>query len=1090
MRARSILLSTVLCSGFIMAGAGFAHAETLRPQGSWAVTKVAPKQDGAVPYCALARRFGNGSVLTFARNPSDETSVAVDFPRGTFTKDKNYTVQMDSGFGETRRFELQPVSERGIVIRMGQDEPFYSALEQSGQLTISAEDKSFVFSMPDIKDGVQDLAACITPEAEPAAGSSEATMLNEAAPMQAKAAKEEVMDLTEPTVPMKAQKSAEMEGFTPAPMREPVQAEPVKAPARKPEEPVREAKMKKPMVVAEAPALPAPTPISASTPGSELQTLQEENIRLRNALERERRQYENTMQQSDNSSAAAEMSEKLRILEDENKELRAKTQQVSTKSAEPPTCTPDAAAQDKLAQQIMTLKQENVQLKSDIESQRQMIVSLQSDKSNLADAPVKAVAADDGKLQEMQRQISRLETENKSLKSAMTQQQTNDGAKANIATITQMKSLEAQLASMTSDRNRLAAQIESIQNTEGENRIKLSSNNWDLEQATRRYNEAEREIRRLGLALEQSRAKCEVDKKNLESMLFDPAVAEKEQVARLVDLEEQLAQAKLDSGSKEQIAAYQGQIKDLEQKLASADTEMKQLRVNADIAEQKRAALEDQQAMVNGLKQEIATLNSKVEGQNKAQALEQKLASAEAEMTKMRGAMEESDRARAALLDQQDVVASLKQEISTLNTQIASLQEENRKVSADGVQKEIALKQEITSLTGKLADAQISSQNEAAMTAQLGKLNAELATLRSTSEQSSTANTQKEAMLNGQIADLKEQLAQLKATADQNIQIGTQNENALTAQIAALNAELTTLKSSSTQSTTASAQKEAAMTAQITTLSAQLAAVQTENQRLAAEGNKTEIIDALKQEINSLNTQVTNLQSEKTAIATQLSQISSGSGDRRRAAPAAVQPNVEVTALSSNDTPQSMATTKPTAIEPVERTPVAAVPVPMAAPVQNNPNLMSASDMAGLLRQAGVDVPNVEKIGKPNDNRVAFKWEAKGMYGNAEQRMMDSAGQYDQLVQDYLNKTRTRCAGQFAAVPALVDSVNGTRISAYEIACVDNGGNGASAALVFYSRNGTFVAVAHEAPPESMDVAMDARDKIVSLLESSKLASR
>lgn len=1088
MRARSIFLSTVFCGGVMaltmIAGAEYAQAETLRPQGSWAVTKVAAKQDSAVPYCALARRFGNGSVLTFARNPSNETSVAVDFPRGTFTKNQNYTVQMDPGFGETRSFQLEPVSERGIVIRMGEDEKFYNALEQSGQLTIKTNDKSFVFSMPDMKAGTEDLAACIGQATEPAAGSNEATMLNEAAPMQSRASSDEVMDLTEPPPIREAEID---EGFTPAPIREPVKAEPVK-------ELARPAKLAKPVVVAEAPALPAPTPIS-SDGGNELQMLQEENVRLRNALERERRQFENEMQKSNNSSAVAEMTEKLRLLEIENKDLRAKAGAGAEKTskAEPVTCEADNAAQD----QIVSLKAENAQLKSDIENQKQIIASLESDKKGLADAPVKN--ADAGRIQELQTQISRLEGENASLKSALSKQQGNDSAKANIATITQMKSLEAQLASMTADRNRLAAQIESIQSAEGDNRMKLSSQNWDLEQATRRYNEAEREIRRLGTALEQSRAKCEVEKKNLEYMLFDPAIAEKEQLARLIDLEEQLAQAKLDSGSKEQIAAYQGQVKDLEQKLSSAEAEMKQLRVNADIAEQKRAALEDQQAMVNGLKQEIATLNSKVEGQNKAQELEKKLAQAEGEMVRMRGAMEDADRTRAALLDQQDIVTSLKQEIATLNTQVASLQEENRKVSSEAVQKEMALKQEIAAVNTKLTAAQLSSQNEASLAAQVSALNAQISSLQDEKGKVSLDATQKEMALKQEIATVNAKLAEAQLNSQNeaaltaqigalNAQLaaaqeaGAQRENALKAQIDGLNTKLATLQSTAQQNVEIGTQNEAIMMAKINELKTQL----------EAQGNKAEVIEALKQEINSLNVQVANLQSEKAAIATQMAQINSAAGaNARRVAEAPAQPAIEVAGEYNPGIP--MGTQK---VQPVEKTPVAPVGKGMAtttapAPaVASNQNLMTQSDMEGLLRMAGVDVPGVQKIGNASGNRVAYKWAAGGMYGNAEQRTIDSADQYEQFVQDYLSKTRSRCSGQFAAVPALVESTNGNKISSYEIACVDNNGSGASAALVFYSRGGTFMAVAHEAAPESMDVAMDARDKIISYLESSKLASR
>ena len=66
---------------------------------------------------------------------------------------------------------------------------------------------------------------------------------------------------------------------------------------------------------------------------------------------------------------------------------------------------------------------------------------------------------------------------------------------------------------------------------------------WDLEKATGRYNEAEREIKRLGLLLEQQRMSHRQEKTELEQMLFDPAVTDNEQRRRLTELEMQLSEA-------------------------------------------------------------------------------------------------------------------------------------------------------------------------------------------------------------------------------------------------------------------------------------------------------------------------------------------------------------------------------------------------------------------------------------------------------------------------------------------------------------------------------------------------------------------
>ncbi|MCC6598707.1 MAG: hypothetical protein IT559_07955 [Alphaproteobacteria bacterium] len=82
-----------------------------------------------------------------------------------------------------------------------------------------------------------------------------------------------------------------------------------------------------------------------------------------------------------------------------------------------------------------------------------------------------------------------------------------------------------------------------IRDTEKE-RLSITSENWNLEQATMKFNEAERQIKRLGLELQKERARSENERKELEAMLFDPKLTNQSQLARLAELEAQLAKAK------------------------------------------------------------------------------------------------------------------------------------------------------------------------------------------------------------------------------------------------------------------------------------------------------------------------------------------------------------------------------------------------------------------------------------------------------------------------------------------------------------------------------------------------------------------
>jgi len=176
MKMRVVLLSSAVCFGFWSAAAlANALPAPLVPNGNWAVSKVDSKK-GSAPYCALARRFSNGSILTFARNTLDETSLSLDFPKGTFKTGQEETIVLNPGLGESRRFQTKPLSERGVVVRLGRDNAFFEALEKSGTLEVGAAGEVFTYTFSDMSAGSQDLSACLGPMGSSAsAGAAEST---------------------------------------------------------------------------------------------------------------------------------------------------------------------------------------------------------------------------------------------------------------------------------------------------------------------------------------------------------------------------------------------------------------------------------------------------------------------------------------------------------------------------------------------------------------------------------------------------------------------------------------------------------------------------------------------------------------------------------------------------------------------------------------------------------------------------------------------------------------------------------------------------------------------------------------------------
>ncbi len=74
--------------------------------------------------------------------------------------------------------------------------------------------------------------------------------------------------------------------------------------------------------------------------------------------------------------------------------------------------------------------------------------------------------------------------------------------------------------------------------------MSIKGENWNMEKSAMMYNESERQVQLLGQKLQRERTACDMEKKELEAMLFDPQVTNEQQMAKLADLEAQLAKAK------------------------------------------------------------------------------------------------------------------------------------------------------------------------------------------------------------------------------------------------------------------------------------------------------------------------------------------------------------------------------------------------------------------------------------------------------------------------------------------------------------------------------------------------------------------
>jgi len=172
MRIKSLALATTLSLLSTSALVGPVNAQkgvTLQPQSSWAVKRV--NEDSPNAYCALARRFESGLILTLAKNDKHEISFAIDFPQGTFSAEQRYEISLDPGAGEQRKFKVKPAgSGKAFVVRVGSDQKFMSALLRTGYLRIVVENESYNFNLADIDQGQEQLESCLYAGMTPAAG--------------------------------------------------------------------------------------------------------------------------------------------------------------------------------------------------------------------------------------------------------------------------------------------------------------------------------------------------------------------------------------------------------------------------------------------------------------------------------------------------------------------------------------------------------------------------------------------------------------------------------------------------------------------------------------------------------------------------------------------------------------------------------------------------------------------------------------------------------------------------------------------------------------------------------------------------------
>lgn len=159
----AVIYGSLIFAGSL-SGAGLAYGEApqlLNPNADWKVTKIAAQSAGKDAYCALAQRFTNDIVLTFARNANNENSMAINFQNESFDKGSRYPIILKAGEGAERAFSVKPVSQKAVIVRLGKDKTFFDALHSSKQLSVDINGKKLTFSLSGFDQGERKMYGCL-----------------------------------------------------------------------------------------------------------------------------------------------------------------------------------------------------------------------------------------------------------------------------------------------------------------------------------------------------------------------------------------------------------------------------------------------------------------------------------------------------------------------------------------------------------------------------------------------------------------------------------------------------------------------------------------------------------------------------------------------------------------------------------------------------------------------------------------------------------------------------------------------------------------------------------------------------------------
>jgi hypothetical protein len=517
---------------------------------TWTTTKVSNAPTGA--YCAVSRAVDANTVITIGRSVRGQSSIALDQANVMLDPSQVMRVTIEPGNTSAIDIDTRPVNNRTLVLNFDQVVDLGAALSARPQVRVRYDGRDQNFQIPEWAKGQQDLMACVA-------------SLGERAPV---ARAQPVLDGPTAPAPRTVRAPITDDGRMVALAEENRQLRADLAAARRANDVAGQT------VVAERDRL-----------RSEVQTLTLDLDRLRAG-------------QGAAATGAAAQTQRLETLSaemakatEENRTLKTQIEAMRAGTSASAELTALRAERDRLAQETVKLEQANKALQQQVTGQvadvataktladqiAKLKVENETLQAKLAVTPAATGAgADTTKLEgqveelkarlavyadkprtpamsELQQRMEMLSAENVRLRAdlaaaTMPDTEVKVAVAAEAPLRQQIRTYRAQNQELEAKVEELSRLLDEGQRSEEKTLLGASGKNWDLERATRRLQETERDVQRLSLALRTNKSQCEAEKKQIEYMLFDPKLAKAGQIALLNSLEDQIAELRAIKG--------------------------------------------------------------------------------------------------------------------------------------------------------------------------------------------------------------------------------------------------------------------------------------------------------------------------------------------------------------------------------------------------------------------------------------------------------------------------------------------------------------------------------------------------------------